>query len=212
MSAEYKRSVALAMTGASGAPYGLRLLELLIQGGVEVSLMLSKPAQVVIGMETDLSLPGRPAEIGRYLAERYAAADDQLHVYGREEWTAAVASGSSFPQAMVVCPCTTGTLSAIACGNSRTLIERAADVCLKERRPLILVVRETPLSEIHLENMLRLARMGALMLPANPGFYHGPREIGDLVDFVVARVLDHLALPQGLVAPWGGGSGPDYAS
>lgn len=207
MTAPRIQTVALAMTGASGAPYGLRLLETLIEAGVEVALMLSKPAQVVIGMETDLSLPGRVAEMGRFFAERYGAAPGQLRVYGREEWTASVASGSSFPEAMVVCPCTTGTLSAIACGNSRTLIERSADVCLKERRNLILVIRETPLSEIHLENMLRLARMGAIMLPANPGFYHRPREIGGLVDFVVARVLDHLGLPQSLVARWGDGAG-----
>ena len=195
MTASPIETVALAMTGASGAPYGLRLLETLIGAGIEVALMLSKPAQVVIGMETDLVLPGRPGEMGRYFADRYGAAPGQLQVHGREEWTAAVASGSSFPQAMVVCPCTTGTLSAIACGNSRTLIERSADVCLKERRRLIMVVRETPLSEIHLENMLRLARMGAVMLPANPGFYHRPREVGDLVDFIVARVLDHLGIP-----------------
>lgn len=174
--------------------------------------MLSKPAQIVIGMETDLTVPGRSAEMQRYFVERYGASNGQLHVYGREEWTASVASGSSFPQAMIVCPCTTGTLSAIACGNSRTLIERAADVCLKERRRLILVVRETPLSEIHLENMLRLARMGAIMLPANPGFYHRPRDIGGLVDFVVARVLDHLGIPQELVAPWGGATEGDDES
>lgn len=199
------RRIALAMTGASGAPYGLRLLECLLRGGHEVALMLSKPAQVVMGTETDWALPSRPADIRRFFCERFDVGTDRLQVYDREQWTAPVASGSSFPDAMVVCPCTTGTLSSIACGNSRNLIERAADVCLKERRQLILVVRETPLSEIHLENMLRLARMGAVMMPASPGFYHRPTDIAGLVDFMVARVLDHLDIEQTLIARWGQG-------
>ena len=197
-------SVALAITGASGAAYGLRLLECLLGRGVEVHLMLSRPGQLVIGMETEVKLPARPAAMRRFLAERYGAAEGQLHVYDREQWTAPVASGSAVPDAMVVCPCTTATLSAVATGASRSLIERAADVVLKERRQLILVVRETPLSEIHLENMLRLARMGAVIMPANPGFYHRPTRIEALVDFMVARVLDHLGLEQDLVARWGG--------
>ena len=196
-------SVALAITGASGAPYGLRLLECLIKDGVEVHLMLSRPGQLVIGMETDVKLPGRPAQMRRFLAERYGASEGQLHLYDREQWTAPVASGSAVPDAMVVCPCTTATLSAVATGASRSLIERAADVVLKERRRLIMVVRETPLSEIHLENMLKLARMGAVMMPANPGFYHQPQSIDDLVDFMVARVLDHLGLEQQLMPRWG---------
>jgi 4-hydroxy-3-polyprenylbenzoate decarboxylase len=195
--------VALAITGASGAPYGLRLLECLLGQGVEVHLMLSKPGQLVIGMETDVKLPARPVAMRRFLAERFGAAEGQLHVYDREQWTAPVASGSAVPDAMVVCPCTTATLSAVATGASRSLIERAADVVLKERRQLILVVRETPFSEIHLENMLRLARMGAVIMPANPGFYHRPTRIEELVDFMVARVLDHLGLEQELVARWG---------
>jgi 4-hydroxy-3-polyprenylbenzoate decarboxylase len=128
--------------------------------------MLSKPAQVVVAMETDLKLPGRPAQIHRCLTERYGNNAAQLQVYGKEEWTAPIASGSAPLQAMVVCPCTTGTLASIACGTSDNLIERAADVTLKECRKLILVVRETPLSVIHLENMLKLARSGATILPA----------------------------------------------
>ena len=195
-------SVAVAMTGASGAAYGLRLLECLIQAGRSVHLMISQPGQIVIGMETDLSLPGRPADIQRFFSERYRAAPGQLRVYGQSQWTAPVASGSNAPGAMVVCPCTTGTLSAIACGASNNLIDRAADVALKERRKLILVLRETPLSEIHLENMLKLARMGAVILPANPGFYHNPKRIEDLVDFVVARVLDHLQVEHALMPRW----------
>jgi flavin prenyltransferase len=195
--------IALAMTGASGAQYGIRLLECLLRAGNPVHLMLSKPAQVVLGLETDLGLPGRPAEIARFLSARFEAAPGQLHCYGPEQWTAPVASGSAAPRAMVVCPCTTATVAAIAAGASRSLIERAADVVLKERRRLLLVVRETPFSEIHLENMLRLARMGAVVMPANPAFYHRPRSIDDLIDFVVARVLDHLDIPHGLGPRWG---------
>lgn len=195
--------VALAMTGASGAQYGLRLLECLLAGGCRVSLMISKPAQVVIGMETDLALPARSADMRRFFCARHGVDEAQLQVYGREEWTAPVASGSAAPDAMVVCPCTTATVSALATGASRSLIERAGDVVLKERRPLLLVVRETPFSAIHLENMLTLARAGAVILPANPGYYHRPQTVDALVDFVVARVLDHLGLPQHLVTPWG---------
>jgi flavin prenyltransferase len=198
--------VALAMTGASGAQYGLRLLECLLQAGCRVSLMISKPAQVVIGMETDLELPARTTEIRRFFCELHGVTEQQLAVYGREEWTAPVASGSAAPDAMVVCPCTTATVSALATGASRSLIERAGDVVLKERRTLVLVVRETPFSAIHLENMLTLARAGAVILPANPGFYHRPGHVAQLVDFVVARVLDHLGLPQSLVPAWGGGA------
>ena len=198
-----QKEVALAMTGASGAQYGLRLLDCLLGAGRRVHLMISKPARIVIGTETDTQLPTRAAETVRFLAERNNVPEERIRVYGQDEWTAPVASGSGAPGAMVVCPCTTGTLANIALGSSRSLIERAADVALKERRRLILVPRETPLSELHLENMLKLARMGAVMLPANPGFYHRPESINGLVDFVVARVLDHLDVDQGLVPRWG---------
>jgi 4-hydroxy-3-polyprenylbenzoate decarboxylase len=190
------------MTGASGAQYGLRLLECLIRAERTVYLMLSKPAQVVIGMETDFSLPARPLDIEKTLRERFNAAQGQVRVYGPEEWTAPVASGSSAPAAMVVCPCSMATASGIASGSSRNLIERAADVMLKERRPLILVPRETPFSIIHLENLLRAARAGATVLPANPGYYHKPQRIEELVDFVVARILDHLGVAHHLSPRW----------
>ncbi|MEM9058387.1 MAG: flavin prenyltransferase UbiX [Pseudomonadota bacterium] len=195
--------IGLAMTGASGAQYGLRLLEQLLRAGRPVDLMLSKPGQLVVSMETELKVPGRPAEMQRFFAELYGAADGQLRVFGREEWTAPPASGSNASSAMVICPCTTATVSAVATGASRSLIERAADVIIKERRPLILVVRETPLSVIHLENLLTLARAGAVVLPANPGFYHRPDTVQDVVDFVVARILDHLGLDNNLVPRWG---------
>lgn len=203
-------AVALAMTGASGAQYGLRLLECLVGAGRRIHLMLSKPGQLVVGMETDERLPGRVPELQRYFSERYDAAPGQLQVHGAEEWTACVASGSGAPGAMVVCPCSMATLSAIAVGASRNLIERAADVMLKERRTLILVPRETPFSPIHLRNMLSVAEAGGLILPANPGFYHRPQTVADLVDYVVARVLDHLGIEQSLMPPWGRDAGvPD---
>ena len=194
---------ALAVTGASGAPYALRLLEVLLGQGERVDLMISAPGQIVIGMETALKFAGRPAEIQRLLVSRFAADEGQLRVYGREEWTAPLASGSSAPRAMVVCPCTMGTLAAIAAGTSNNLIERAADVVIKEGRKLVLVPRETPFSALHLENMLKLARLGVVILPPNPGFYQQPASIEDLVDFVVARILDQLAIENDLSPRWG---------
>ena len=198
-----RTAIALAMTGASGAPYGLRLLESLIEAGETVYFMISGPGQVVVSMESEITLSGRPAEIQRLLSDRFGAREGQLRVFGREEWTAPLASGSGVPRAMVICPCTMGTLAAVACGMSNNLIDRAADVVLKEGRKLILVPRETPFSAIHLENMLRLARMGAVILPPNPGFYHEPRTLDDLVNFIVARILDQLGIAHELVGRWG---------
>jgi 4-hydroxy-3-polyprenylbenzoate decarboxylase len=136
-------------------------------------------------------------------SERYGARDGQIAVFARDDWLAPVASGSNPADAMAVCPCTVGTLGAIAHGLADNLIERAADVMLKERRPLVLVPRETPLSAIHLENMLKLANAGAVILPPAPGFYMQPQSVADLVDFVVARVLDQLHVPHELVPRWG---------
>ena len=193
----------LGMTGASGASYGLRLLQYLLESGHTVQLLLSKAAQIVIHMETELRLPSRPCDIQRALIEHYRCEPGQLQVFGQDEWTAPPASGSALVRGMVVCPCTTGTLAAIANGNSDNLLERAADVTLKERRKLILAVRETPFSTIHLENMLRLARAGAVILPANPGFYHRPATVAELVDFIVARILDQLDIAHTLLPRWG---------
>lgn len=197
------RTICVAFTGASGMPYGLRLVECLIAAGCRVWLLYSQVAQVVARQEMGWSLPGRPAEVEAELAQRFAAASGQLRVFGREEWFAPPASGSNPPQAMVVCPCTMGTLAAIAGGLSQNLIERAADVVIKEGRKLVLVPRETPYSAIHLENMLKLARLGVCILPPNPGFYHHPQSVQDLVDFVVARVLDQLGVAHRLMARWG---------
>ena len=197
------RNVALAITGASGAAYGIRLLEVLLGSNIQVQLMLSNPGRMVITQETGLKLPSATIPTRDALGAYLGVSTTGLTVHAREDWFAPVASGSNPPDAMVVCPCTTGTLGEIAAGTSRSLIERAADVALKERRPLILVVRETPFSAIHLENMLRVARTGAVILPANPGFYHKPQRIEDLVDYMVARVLDHLRIEHSLMARWG---------
>lgn len=196
-------TISLAITGASGAQYGLRLLECLLAADVSVYLMISKPAQIVIATETDVSLPGRPEEQQKFLSERYGAKPNQLQVFGRDQWMSPVASGSNCARAMVICPCSSATLSSVANGASRDLIERAADVALKERRQLILVHREMPVSAIHLENMLKLSRLGVTIMPASPGFYHEPKTIEDLIDFVVARVMDHLGLKQTLAPRWG---------
>jgi len=196
-------TVTLALTGASGMPYGVRLLECLLKAGVRVYLLYSQAAQIVAKQEMDLALPGRVREVQDFFAQKFEAADGQLRVFGREEWFAPVASGSNPADAMAICPCSMGTLAAVACGLADNLIERAADVMLKEQRPLVLVPRETPFSAIHLENMLRLSRAGAVILPANPGFYHHPTRLEDLVDFVVARVLDLLRIQHQLTPRWG---------
>ena len=198
--------VCLALTGASGLAYGLRLLECLLRAERPVQLVYSQAAQIVARQELDLELPSRPAEARTALLARLPGVPAELlQVFGREEWFAPIASGSNPPQAMVVCPCTMGTLAAIAQGLSDNLIERAADVVLKEGRKLILVPRETPFSVLHLENMLRLARAGAVILPPSPGFYQRPQSVAEIVDFVVARVLDQLQVPHRLLAPWGEG-------
>jgi 4-hydroxy-3-polyprenylbenzoate decarboxylase len=195
--------VTLAFTGASGMPYGLRLLECLVGAGCRIHLLYSTAAQVVARQECGFVLPTQPREAARMFSERFGAADGQIAVHAREDWMAPVASGSNPADAMSVCPCSMGTLAAIAHGLADNLIERAADVMLKERRPLVLVPRETPLSVIHLDNMLTLARAGAVILPPAPGFYQHPRSVADLVDFVVARVLDQLQVPHDLVPRWG---------
>ena len=197
------KTICLALTGASGMPYGIRLLECLLAAGCHVQLLYSQVAQIVARQEMDLELPARAADAEAFFRARFGALPGNLDVYGREEWFAPVASGSNPPDAMIVCPCTMGTLAAISQGLASNLIERAADVVLKEGRKLILVPRETPFSVIHLENMLRLARAGAVILPPSPGFYHHPRQIGDLVDFLVARLLDQVGVDHALMARWG---------
>lgn len=183
--------------------YGLRLLECLLTANLRVYLLVSQAAHVVAKQELGVALPARPGDLEKQLTESLQAGEGQLRVFGREDWNAPVASGSNPADAMVVCPCSMGTLAAIAHGLSDNLIERAADVMLKEQRKLILVPREAPFSTLHLENMLKLSRMSAVILPANPGFYHRPENVEDIIDFVVARILDQLGVPHTLIARWG---------
>ncbi len=199
----FHKTVTLAITGASGAQYGLRLLQCLLAARVRVWLLLSDAARVVIDTETELTLPEGEADTGRFLAELYGAEAGQLTLFEKRDWFSPVASGTGAASSLVICPASGGTLSAIAYGASNNLIERAADVALKERRQLILVPREAPYSEIHLENMLKLTRMGAVILPASPGFYQKPQTVEDLVDFVVARILSQLDIEQTLLPAWG---------
>jgi len=205
---DFAQNVCVAITGASGSPYALRLIEVLLAKNCQVSVIFSKAAQLVMATETELKVPGNVRAQAEYLQQHFSAKvtgmkAEQLTVYGREDWMSPWASGSGRKGALVVCPCSTGTLSAIATGASNNLIERAADVAIKERRPLILVPRETPFSQIHLQNMLTLSQMGAVILPAAPGFYRQPKSIEDLVDFVVARILNQLNIEHDLLTPWG---------
>lgn len=169
-----------------------------------LNLLISEPGRIVLKMEAGLALPSQAADIHQQLSEYYKlASPSKLRVYGHDQWTAPIASGSGISKAMIVCPCTTATLSSIANGQSKNLLERAADVTIKEHKKLILVIRETPLSAIHLENMLKLARLGVLIMPANPGFYLGAEKVSELVDFVVARILHHLGIEHRLTKTWG---------
>ncbi|ENY72636.1 3-polyprenyl-4-hydroxybenzoate decarboxylase [Aeromonas diversa CDC 2478-85] len=197
------KRITLALTGASGAPYALRLLECLVQADYRVYVLASSAARVVLKTEQGIDWPASPQALSARLCADYGAREGQIVACGKEEWFSPVASGSAAPKQMVVCPCSMGTVSAIAHGASDNLIERAADVVIKERGQLILVPRETPFSAIHLENMLSLARLGVTIMPAAPGFYHEPRSIDDLVDFMVARVLDHLEVEHTLCQRWG---------
>lgn len=191
--------IVFGITGASGAPYGVRLLQQLVAAERPVSLIVSSHGLRLLEIETSIkSLDDLRDAVG---GEGW---DTYVKTYANEDRGAPPASGSALSTGMVICPCSMGTLSAISVGASRSLIERAADVALKERRKLVLVTRETPLSAIHLQNMLRLSRAGAVVLPAAPAFYHLPEKISDLVDFIVARVLDQLGVAHTLGRRWDG--------
>jgi 4-hydroxy-3-polyprenylbenzoate decarboxylase len=195
--------ITLAMTGASGAVYTLRLMQYLLQKNIRIQFITSQPGQIVMAMESELKLTGSPRKMQQVLTEHFDADPELIQVYSRDQWTAPPASGSSVADAMVVCPCSMGSLASIAIGSSDNLIHRAADVVIKERKTLVLVPRETPFSAIHLENMLKLARLGVVILPPNPGFYHGVSQVSELVDFVVARILDQLGIDNDLAPRWG---------
>jgi 4-hydroxy-3-polyprenylbenzoate decarboxylase len=193
----------VAITGASGAPYAIRVLEQLLQASQPVWLIVSGHGWRLLGMEAEIrSVEELSTRVGS------DAWDELVNVFDDKDRGASPASGSARSIGMLVCPCSMGTLSAISIGASRSLVERAADVALKERRKLILVPRETPLSAIHLENMLRVTRAGATVLPAAPGFYNSPGSIDDLVDFVAARVLDQLGVEHTLGKRWASGAPP----
>ncbi len=198
------KTIALGMTGASGVQYGIRLLECLLAAKQTVQLMISDAAFEVMEIETDYRWPRDLAELQQYLDKQYQTEPGQLRIFSKQQWLAPVASGSSPLDALVICPCSGGTLSSVSCGASNNLIERAADVALKERRQLIMVPREAPYSQIHLENMLKLTQMGAVIIPASPGLYQRPQSVEDMIDFIVARILDQLGLKQSLLPIWDG--------
>jgi flavin prenyltransferase len=193
------RPIVFAITGASGAPYAVRLLRALIDAERPVQLIVSEHGWRLLDTESGIAdMTTLEAKTGKWAG--------LVGVFDDHDRGASPASGSALTAGMVVCPCSMGTLAAISAGTSRSLIERAADVTLKERRPLVLVPRETPLSAIHLENMLRLTRAGAVVMPAAPGFYHRPSSIDDLVNFMVGRVLDHLGVENVVSRRWTGES------
>ncbi len=196
------KPITIALTGASGMPYAITLLKELVKSQEKIYVMISTAANTVIAMETELKLGSDTKAIEKNLSQYLGAKDGQIEVFSKNQWTAPVASGSNPPRAMVVCPCTMSTLSAIAHGSADNLMHRAADVVIKEQKKLILVPRETPYSAIHLENMLKLSRLGVAIIDANPAFYQNPKSIQDLINFVVARILDHLDVKHDLLPPW----------
>lgn len=197
-----QRHFVVAITGASGSIYGLRVIEELLRSGARVSVMVSEAGFVVLREECGLEWGGAAGVVQEQLRQRVGLGE--LRYYACDDLFAPIASGSSAPDAMIVVPCSMGTLSRISCGNAGNLLERAADVMLKEARPLVLVPRETPLNAIHLEHMLKLSRLGVRMVAAMPGFYHQPQSMEDLVDFVVGKVLDSVQVEHSLFRRWGG--------
>ncbi len=189
--------IVLALTGASGAPYAVRLLEVLARNGVPVWLIASEHGMRLLREECAIN---SLEELRRSTGGDWSS----VVTFPDEDRGALPASGSQRTAGMVICPCSMGTLAAIALGTSRSLVERAADVTLKERRKLVLVPRETPLSLVHLRNMVTVAEAGAVVLPAAPGFYHRPGGVADLIDFVVQRVLDQLELDLEIARRWEG--------
>lgn len=202
-SPHFSGAITIGVTGASGAPYTIELVKQLVAANQKIFLLFSSAAKVVFKTEVELDIPGNPDKASMWCQTYFSAAPEQIVVLGKDQWFSPPASGSAAPRNMVVLPCSTGTLSAIANGTSDNLLERAADVVIKERGTLILVPRETPFSAIHLENMLKLSKLGVTIMPAAPGFYHQPKSISDLVEFMVARILDHLRIEQTLVPRWG---------
>jgi 4-hydroxy-3-polyprenylbenzoate decarboxylase len=192
----------VGITGASGSIYGLRLIEELLKNGQRVSVLLSNAGRQVLAYETGLQLAQDPADGLRQLRRHFAAAEELQH-YADNDFFAPLASGSSAADAVIICPCSMGTAGRIAAGLSDSLLERVADVALKEQKQLLLVPRETPFNRIHLENLLRLCKAGAQILPAMPAFYQQPQTVAELVDFVVGKTLDNLGIAHQLFQRWG---------
>jgi 4-hydroxy-3-polyprenylbenzoate decarboxylase len=201
--AKEKRAITFAMTGASGAIYGLHLLTQLSLHFQEVHVVLSNAARVVLATEVNLKVPESPSKIQAILTEYCQCESSIIKVYAKENWYSPIASGSAAPKQMVICPASMGCISAIATGASNNLLERAADVVLKEKGQLIVLPREMPFSTIHLRNLLTLSEAGAVIMPTCPGFYNEPKSIQDLVDFVTARILNHLGIDNQLSGSWG---------
>ena len=199
-----KRHLAVAITGASGSIYGIRLIQELLAAGNRLSLLISGGGFTVLEAELGLNWAGDEETLNRLLRDYFQAGTDNLSYYAANNFFAPTASGSAAPDAMVVAPCSMGSLARIASGVSGNLLERSADVMIKEGRPLLLVPRETPLSVIHLENMLKLARLGVRIIPAMPGFYGGQQTVAELVDFVVGKILDQMGVEHNLLRRWGG--------
>ena len=194
------KGIIVAMTGASGAAYGMRLMQRLAAAGIHQHVLISDAARVVLRQENDVDLPKQPDAAA--LADALGVAGDALSFYAADDWFSPAASGSAGIRRMVVIPCSMGSLARISSGASGNLIERAADVMIKENGRLVLVPRETPLSSIHLEHMLKLSRLGIHIIPAMPGFYRKPQSVGELVDFVVDRVMDHLGIADREMKRW----------
>lgn len=196
------KKIVVGITGASGSIYGLRLVEELLRAGAQVTVLLTAAGRQVLAFETGLSLAEKPQACIGQLRD-YFQAEDRLQYFALNDFFAPIASGSNAPDAVVICPCSMGTAGRIATGLSDSLLERVADVALKEHKKLLLVPRETPFNQIHLENLLRLSQAGAQILPAMPGFYQKPKSVEDLVDFVVGKVLDNLDVDHRLYKRWG---------
>lgn len=197
------KKIAMAITGASGAIYAVNLLKELLKKDLQINLVLSDAAAIVFATELEMELPENIKEREVFFHKKFEVDAKKLKLYDNKDWFSPIASGSAQLDAMLVVPASSGTISAIAQGASNNLIERGADVFLKERRKLILLTRETPLNQIHLENMLKITQMGGIIMPASPGFYHKPTKISDLVDFIVSRILAQLGLEQNLTKEWG---------
>nr|WP_290040287.1 flavin prenyltransferase UbiX [Psychromonas sp. 14N.309.X.WAT.B.A12] len=202
MTMQYNDTVTLGVTGASGSGYFLRLLQTMVDANVKVYLLLSEAAQIVLNTEADEEWPRDIDTLNTFLVSRFNSQEGQIVALTAKDWFSPVASGSSAPKKMVVCPCSCGTLASIAQGLSNNLIERAADVVFKERGQLIVMPREAPFSTLHLKNMLTLSELGATVMPLAPGFYHKPTTILELQDFMVARVMDHLKIEHQTSKRW----------